>query len=82
MSLTASINSRDHFNISCVLAKKANAALAAVGNLVTIKQAVTNKRTQTQNKYDADTAHRCTVAAQASWSADIATDLKNITIPR
>ena len=70
-----------HLDISCVFAKKANAALTAGGDLATIKKAVTDKLQPTQDTYDADTTHGCKAGAQATWKKNIAENLKTITIP-
>jgi len=70
-----------HFNISCVFARKANAALAQGIAQRTIHTAVIAKRSAAQASYDNDTSHGCTAAQQASWESDIANGLPNITIP-
>jgi hypothetical protein len=72
---------QNHFNISCVFAKKANAALAQGGLERPIHQAVINKRTPTQTLYDSETQHGCVAASQAAWETNIAAGLKDITIP-
>lgn len=70
-----------HFDISCVFARKANAALAQGLPERTIHTAVIAKRSPTQTTYDTETSHGCVAAKQASWETDIAGGLNNITIP-
>ena len=70
-----------HFDITCVLVKKANVALAAGGDITKIGQALNTKRSETQTKYDNDGSHGCKATEQASWKQDIADGLKKITIP-
>lgn len=72
-----------HFDISCALARKANAALDAGGALAAIETAVEKKRDDLYKLYDADTDHGCKPAEQAAWKSDIANDLakQKITLP-
>ncbi|HEV2805960.1 MAG TPA: DUF4157 domain-containing protein [Chthoniobacterales bacterium] len=72
---------QNHFNISCVFAKKANAALAQGGLERPIHQAVIDKRAPTQTLYDSETQHGCVAASQAAWETNIAAGLPDITIP-
>jgi len=72
-----------HFDISCVIAKKANTALDAGGDLGKIETAAEKKRQALYDLYDLETEHSCKVGAQAAWKTDIAMDLKkqNVTLP-
>lgn len=70
-----------HFDITCVLVKKANASLAAGGNFTKINKALGDKLQPTQNRYDNQSSHGCKAAEQAAWKTDIADGLKKITIP-
>ena len=70
-----------HFDISCVLAKKANLSLAAGGKLADIRTAVAKTNTEKQKAYDDDTTHGCDASAQATWVTDIANGLPKVSIP-
>ena len=70
-----------HFDISCVIARKANGALAAGASLAAIKRAVRRELGAAQRAYDNDSDHGCIAALQASWEADIAARLPNVSIP-
>jgi hypothetical protein len=72
---------QQHFNISCAIAKKANAAIAAGGDVAKIDQAVNGKWRPTQVLYDSESQIGCNAAKQTSWEKDIADGLRNVTIP-
>jgi hypothetical protein len=70
-----------HFDIACVLAGKANAALAAGTALATVQNALTTKDTQVTNNYDRQTRRGCLAAQQAAWETNVAAGLTSVTIP-
>lgn len=70
-----------HFDIACVLAGKANAALAAGTVLTTVQSALATKDTQVTNQYDIDTRRGCIAAQQATWTTDVRAGLTSVTIP-
>ncbi len=70
-----------HFDIACVLAGKANAALAAGTALATVQTALTTQDTQTTNSYDTQTRRGCLAAQQATWQTNVAAGLTAVTIP-
>lgn len=72
-----------HFDIACVLAGKANAALAAGTAFATVNAALTAKSNSVTSSYDstAQTKHGCFAAAQARWESDVANGLPAITVP-
>jgi hypothetical protein len=72
-----------HFDISCVIARKANAALDAGGDRARIEAVVEKKRQDQYDLYDNETSHGCDAAQQAAWKTDIANNLnkQNITLP-
>ena len=73
-----------HFDISCMLAKKANSALRAGGKLKDIKAAVEGKDSKTDKaskQYDDDSKHGCNPTGQANWEKEILNGLPKITIP-
>jgi hypothetical protein len=72
---------QNHFNISCVFAQKANAALQNGQLERPIHKAVIDKRTPTQTLYDNETHHGCEAAKQAAWETNIAAGLNDIAIP-
>jgi hypothetical protein len=69
-----------HFNLSCVMAKKATYALAAGGTLGAIKIDVADRVREQQAKYDNETNHGCDAASQAAWEKDIGDGLPNVRI--
>jgi hypothetical protein len=70
-----------HYDMSCVFAKKANAALTGGGDFAQVKKGLDDKAGPTQDQYDTESSHGCNGAAQATWSKDIAAGLPKITIP-
>lgn len=70
-----------HFNISCVIAGKANSALIAGGDLAGIKTAVAERLRDTQASYDGETEHGCNAGAQATWESDITNKLPKVSVP-
>jgi hypothetical protein len=70
-----------HFDISCILAKKANAALDAGHTTTEIAAALNNKKASVQDQYDTETDHSKIGAAQENWNAKIAAGLTEVTIP-
>jgi hypothetical protein len=70
-----------HLDIPCVLADKANTALAAGGNKDTIQSALNTKSREQGTKYDDDTKNGCKAAEQATWEASVAGGLTGVTIP-
>ncbi len=69
-----------HFDITCVLVKKANAALAAGGGLAKLNAALNTKEQTTQNSYDSQSSHGCKASEQATWKAEIAAGLPKVKI--
>jgi uncharacterized protein DUF4157 len=70
-----------HFDIACVLAGKANAALASGAALATVQSALTTKDAQLTAQYDTQTSRGCNTAQQATWEANVQAGLTNVTIP-
>lgn len=70
-----------HFDIACLIAKKANTALAGGTAEAAVKNGVDAKRQPTQTKYDTDSDHGCIAGGQATWDAAVAGGLANVTIP-
>jgi hypothetical protein len=70
-----------HFDIACVLAHKANAALARGSALATVRAAVNTRSNQLTNQYDNNTNHGCNAANQATWETNVGNSLPAVTIP-
>ena len=70
-----------HFDIACVLTKKANAALAAGGNIDTIEKALKAKINAANKKYDDESKHGCDASQQSSWESDVNGGLTKVTVP-
>jgi hypothetical protein len=72
-----------HFDIACVLAKKANAALSAgtITDASKAKDAATSKANTAGKNYDDETAHGCKPTEQKTWETNVAGGLTTITIP-
>jgi hypothetical protein len=70
-----------HLDIACVLAEKANAALAAGGTFATVHAALLNRDSQVTGQYDTQTQRGCLAAQQATWETNVANGLPAITIP-
>jgi len=70
-----------HFDLACVLAGKANAALAASAALTTVQSALNTKDAQLTSQYDTQTNRGCIAAQQATWETNVRAGLTNVTIP-
>jgi len=70
-----------HFDIACVMARKAQDALDRGGNFDRLLPVARQKMRQTQNRYDNQTRHGCRAAQQQTWETSIANNLPTITIP-
>lgn len=70
-----------HFDIACVLANKANGALAAGTALSTVQSALSRKDRAATTQYDTSTRRGCLASPQATWTTDVAAGLPAITIP-
>lgn len=72
-----------HFNLSCAMARKANAMILA-DPAINFTQLLRNARqvlSRQQRLYDRETSHGCNAGAQARWEADIAAGLPRVNIP-
>jgi hypothetical protein len=74
-----------HFDIACVLAKKANDALGRGVPIRDIRRAVNARLAELtvtpRNKYDRETNHGCNAGPQSSWENDVSNGLPQVTIP-
>jgi hypothetical protein len=70
-----------HMDISCQIARKANAALAAGSKLADVRAAVAAKAQPTQDSYDTDSTHGCDATEQSKWETSVAGGLTSVTIP-
>lgn len=72
-----------HFDITCVLVHKANAALAAGASQASVATALRLRNNALTSLYDstAQTNHGCNAAQQAAWEAQIAAGLPAYTVP-
>jgi hypothetical protein len=65
-----------HFDIACVLVKRANDALDAGMSFARVNRWLTRNHGRLQGRYDAQTNHGCNAGPQAAWEGDIAGDLR------
>lgn len=72
---------RGHFNLSCAIARKANAMIVAGTSAATLLEPARRVRRQQERRYDNQTNHGCRPGAQARWEADIAAGLPDVEIP-
>jgi hypothetical protein len=70
-----------HMDISCQIAKKANAALAGGSKLADVRSAVSTKAQATQDSYDTESDHGCDATKQSDWETSVAGGLTTVTIP-
>ncbi|HEY4329328.1 MAG TPA: DUF4157 domain-containing protein [Phycisphaerae bacterium] len=72
---------QNHFNLTCALAKKGNALLAAGGDFDKINAVINTRLATTQAQYDADAHHGCNAAGQSKWEAAISSGLPTVKLP-
>jgi hypothetical protein len=70
-----------HFNIVCVLVKKANAALNSGEDQQDIQRALDEQVPDLSKQYDDQTQNGCDASGQATWEKDVGADLPVVTIP-
>ena len=70
-----------HFDIACVLAKRANDALAAGTSFRRVNRWLNRVQPAAQRRYDAQTNHGCNAGPQAAWEGDIAGGLTGVAGP-
>ena len=71
-----------HLDIACRMARRINDAIRNGTPLSTFPQNAVRRAVRVvQDRYDTETRHGCTAAAQARWLADIAAGLPNAVIP-
>jgi hypothetical protein len=71
---------RGHFNLTCAMARKANAMIAAGTSAATVLEPARRALRRAQNRYDSETNHGCRPGPQAQWEAAIAAGLPDIEI--
>jgi hypothetical protein len=69
-----------HFDIGCVLARKATEALDAGGNRDLLLQNAKSLLQPLHDRYDRETAHGCDATAQARWEQDVAQGLPTVSV--
>ena len=72
---------QNHFNLTCALAKKGNALLAAGGDFDKINPVINVRLATAQAQYDADSHHGCNAAGQAKWEGLISSGLPAVKLP-
>ena len=72
---------QSHQALSCAMAAKANALLAAGTAFTKLDAAIDNKLDATQKQFDNETAHGCDAAGQATWQKAIADGLPAVKLP-
>ncbi|MDX1530151.1 MAG: DUF4157 domain-containing protein [Rhodothermales bacterium] len=70
-----------HFDIGCVLVKKANQALAAGSAEATVERELKKKDAAQSKAYDTETKHGCIAAKQTAWTTAVGNGLPGVTIP-
>jgi hypothetical protein len=70
-----------HFDITCIFAGKANAALDAGKSLRAVMAAMNKKVNPQQKLYDEETNHSVNIGQQDAWDTKIASELPEVTIP-
>jgi hypothetical protein len=71
---------RVHFDIGCVLAKKANALLASGAPEADVLRGARAQLQPLHDRYDADTTHGCQAGPQATWEQNVADGLPAVTV--
>jgi len=69
-----------HFNLTCAMARKANAMLSSSTDFNALLRAARSTLARQQRLYDNQTDHGCVAAQQASWETAIAAGLPAVTI--
>ena len=70
-----------HFDIACVLVKRANDALAAGTSFRRVSRWLNRVQPAQQRRYDAQSDHGCNAGQQAAWEGDIAGGLTGVAGP-
>lgn len=72
-----------HFNLTCAMAGKANAMVAAAPDFDALLRAAQRTLARQQRLYDRQTRHGCNAGSQATWETAIAAGLPavNIVVP-
>jgi Domain of unknown function (DUF4157) len=71
---------RGHFNLTCAMARKANAMIAAGQSAAEVLEPARRTLRTQQSRYDSQTNHGCRPGAQANWEAAIADALPEVEI--
>jgi hypothetical protein len=71
---------RTHFDLTCAMARKANALIAGGQSAAAVLEPARRALRTAQARYDSQTQHGCRPAAQANWEAAIAAGLPAIDI--
>ena len=69
-----------HFNLTCAMARKANAMLSSSTSFPALLTAARRTLARQQRLYDNQTNHGCIAAQQSSWETAIAAGLPAVTI--
>jgi hypothetical protein len=72
---------QNHFALTCAMAKKGNAALAAGNTFAAIDAVIHTKLATAQSQYDTQSQHSCNAAQQSAWETKIAAGLPDIKLP-
>ncbi|SEB24308.1 DUF4157 domain-containing protein [Variovorax sp. YR216] len=70
-----------HFNLSCTLAKKANALLWRGGDFAAIDATIVTTLNAAQALYDGESNHGCIGAVQSKWQTEITAGLPSMKLP-
>ena len=69
-----------HFDLTCAMARKANAMLTTTPDFGALLRAARTTLSRQQRLYDRQTNHGCNASDQASWEAEILAGLPAVTI--
>jgi hypothetical protein len=69
-----------HFDLTCAMARKANAMLTTTPNFDDLLRAARTTLATEQRRYDSQSNHGCNGSSQSQWQADIAAGLPAVTI--
>ena len=69
-----------HFDLTCAMARKANAMINSTTNFPALLRAARTNLSRQQRLYDRQTNHGCIAAQQTSWETAIAAGLPDVTI--
>lgn len=72
---------QNHVALTCAMAKKGNAALAAGKPFSKVSAVIFEKTKAAQKQYDDQTKHACDAGQQSTWETKIAAGLPGINLP-